>query len=202
MDDIVYDNPVYDDDEDDVDQDEYQDQDLAETYDPLNANKEREYIDTTSFQLKNKEELRSLVKDYYSFIKEEDNIEPTKVDITNFELGEDNKTLFLKVFGRPNIKLSKRGGGFIKLSTLEREIGVRNIRKKLLNLPDYKKLSSQAVKSLQNVEKDMEKQINSFEDIELDDLADVTETAVKEVIKLNDDKEVQTIVDKREMDKY
>ena len=38
-----------------------------------------------------------VVKEYYNLIKEKYRLDPVYIDYSNFELGPDNKTLFLKV---------------------------------------------------------------------------------------------------------
>ena len=148
------------------------------------------------------EQKQSIVKEYYKLIKEKYGLIPVRIDITNFDLGPDNKTLFLKD-GDKDIQLTlKRGNGFISLSTLAKEIGIPGIRD-LLSLPDYtsktKSLSAKAVASLQNVENNLP----DVDNIEMTDLPNAAETAVKEIetsfIDLNETG-TQTDMTKREMD--
>ena len=43
------------------------------------------------------EQIQSLVKKYYELIKEKYGLDPDHIDYTNFELGSDGITLYLKV---------------------------------------------------------------------------------------------------------
>ena len=152
------------------------------------------------------EQKQSFVNEYYKLIKEKYGLNPVHIDITNFELGPDNKTLLLKV-GDRDIQLSK-GTGFISLSTLASRIGSGGTSaiRDLLSLPNYssatKSLSAQAVANLQKLENNLP----NIDNVEITDLPNAAETAVKEIetsfADWNEREEVgtQTDMTKREMD--
>ena len=139
-------------------------------------------------QLKVKQ-LQSIVKRYYEWIKERYGLNPVHIDITNFELGSDNTTLFLKVVDKDPVQItSKKGDGFINLNTLasrinERGVGVSGTRlvRDLLNIPDYKSttktLSAQAAAALRKVENNLP----NIDNIEMTDLPNAAETLVEEI---------------------
>ena len=151
------------------------------------------------------EQKQSIVKEYYKLIKEKYGLDPVRIDITNFELGPDSKTLFLKV-GDKDIQLTlKRGNGFISLSTLAKEIGKggANAIRDLLSFPTYtsaNRLSAQAVANLQNVENNLP----DVDSVEMTDLPNTAETAVKVIESSFMDEGIeigtQTDMTKREMD--
>ena len=154
------------------------------------------------------EQKQSFVNEYYKLIKEKYGLNPVHIDITNFELGPDNKTLLLKV-GDRDIQLSK-GTGFISLSTLASRIGSGGTSaiRDLLSLPNYssatKSLSAQAVANLQKLENNLP----NIDNVEMTDLPNAAETAVKEIEtsfadwNMDEREEVgtQTDMTKREMD--
>ena len=133
-------------------------------------------------------QIKSIVKRYYEWIKEERGLEPFYIDYSNFELGDDNLTLFLKV-GDKTVQITSKGvGEFINLETLARKIneidagvsGTKSIRN-LLNLSDYKrldkKLSAKAAAALRKVEKNLP----NIDEIEMTDLPNTAETLVEEI---------------------
>ena len=93
-----YENPTYD--KDDYDEFDKDDMDADDEFEETIRNQgahidETPQVDTRTqliVQLK-----ESIVKKYYKLIKERYGLEPDHIDITNFELGSDNKTLYLKV---------------------------------------------------------------------------------------------------------
>lgn len=153
------------------------------------------------------EQTKAEVDKYYAFIKEKTGLDPGFIEYTNFELGNDNKTLFLKV-GTESIQITaKRGGGFISLVTLRGRIGDGGVNaiKDLLSLSDYKAatktLSAQAVASLQNVENNLP----DVDTMEITDLPNAAETLVKEIEtsfieNVSIGEGTQTDMTKREMD--
>ena len=162
-------------------------------------------VDTrTQLMVQQKE---SIVKEYYKLIKEKYGLDPDHIDITNFELGSDNKTLYLKVGDKEILITTKKGGSFITLSTLASRIGEggTNAIRDLLNLPNYtsavKPLSAQAVATLQKVENNLP----DIDSVEMTDLPNTAGTLVKEIetsfIDLErDETGTQTDMTKREMD--
>ena len=93
-----YENPTYD--KDDYDEFDKEDMDADDEFEETIRN-QGAHIDEVP-QVDTRIELmvqqkQSIVKEYYKLIKERYNLEPDYIDITNFELGSDNKTLYLKV---------------------------------------------------------------------------------------------------------
>ena len=87
------------------------------------------------------DQKKSIVDRYYKIIKEKYGLDTEYIDYTNFELGPNNKKLFLKVNGKEIQITSKRGNEFIALSTLAGKIGPggTDAIKDILKLPNYKK---------------------------------------------------------------
>ena len=153
------------------------------------------------------EQKQSLVKKYYNLIKEKYGLDSDYIDYTNFVLGDDNLTLFLKV-GDKDVQISnKRGDSFINLGTLASKIGVGGTRaiRDLLHLPNYKSitktLSAQAVGALRKVEDNLP----NIDNIEITELSNTADTIVKEIetsfIGLQiDEIGTQTDMAKREID--
>ena len=136
-------------------------------------------------------------------IKEKYGLDPVHIDYLNFELGPDNKTLFLKVGDKEIQITAKKGGSFINLSSLASRIGSggTNSIRDLLNLPTFrsaiKPLKAQAVARLQNVENNLP----DVDNVEMTDLPNVAETAVKELeTSFIDEQGTQTDMIKRKMD--
>ena len=134
-------------------------------------------------QLKVKQ-IKSIVDRYYELIKEKYNLDPEYIDYTNFELGYDHKTLFLKVGDKPPVLITaKIGDGFINLKTLERSIGVGGTRaiRDLLHLPEYtsktKTLSAQAAAALRKVENNLP----NIDNVEMTVLPNTVDTIVEEI---------------------
>jgi hypothetical protein len=70
------------------------------------------------------EQKQYVVKEYYKLIKEKYGLDPVYIDYSNFELGPDNKTLFLKL-GDIDIQITaKKGRSFINLGSLASRIGI------------------------------------------------------------------------------
>ena len=107
------------------------------------------------------EQKQYVVKEYYKLIKEQYGLDPVYIDYSNFELGPDNKTLFLKVGDKEIQITAKKAGSFINLGYLQSKIGSGGANKirDLLSLPTYrstnKPLTAQAVARLQNVENNL-----------------------------------------------
>lgn len=149
------------------------------------------------------EQKQYVVKEYYKLIKEKYGLDPVYIEYTNFELGPDNKTLFLRV-GDKDIQITaKKGGSFINLGSLTSRIGSggANAIRDLLSLPTYrsttKTLPAQAVESLQKAKDDLP----NVDNIQMIDLPNAAETAVKVIeTSFTDEQETQTDMTKREMD--
>ena len=154
------------------------------------------------------QQKQSIVKEYYKLIKKKYGLDtPVYIDYTNFELGPDNKTQFLKVGDKEIQITSKKGDNFINLNTLASRIGGGGTRaiRDLLSLPTYtsavKPLSAQAAATLQKVENNLP----DIDSVEMADLPNTAETLVKEIetsfIDLErDETGTQTDMTKREMD--
>ena len=149
------------------------------------------------------EQKQYVVKEYYKLIKEKYGLEPVYIDYSNFELGPDNTTLFLKVGDKEIQITAKKGGSFINLGYLASIIGSggANAIRDLLSLPTYrstnKPLTAQAVARLQNVENNLP----DVDNVEMTDLPNAAETAVKELeTSFIDEQGTQTDMTKREMD--
>ena len=204
-----YENPTYE--KDDYDEFDKEDMDADDEFEETIQNQgahidESPQVDTRTQLIV--QQKQSIVKEYYKLIKEKYGLDPpVYIDYTNFELGSDNKTLYLKVGGREILITSKRGGSFINLNTLESRIGGGGTGaiKDLLSLPDYtstvKPLSAQAAAALQKVENNLP----DIDSVEMTDLPNTAETLVKEIetsfIDLErDETGTQTDMTKREMD--
>ena len=149
------------------------------------------------------EQKQYVVNEYYKLIKEKYGLDPVHIDYLNFELGPDNKTLFLKVGDKEIQITAKKGGSFINLSSLASKIGSggTNAIRDLLNLPTFrsaiKPLKAQAVARLQNVENNLP----DVDNVEMTDLPNAAETAEKELeTSFIDEQGTQTDMTKREMD--
>ena len=149
------------------------------------------------------EQKQYVVKEYYKLIKEKYGLDPVYIDYSNFELGPDNKTLFLKVGDKEIQITAKKGGSFINLSSMASRIGSGGANKirDLLSLPTFKSankpLTAQAVARLQNVEN----KLPNVDNVEMTDLPNTAETAVKELeTSFIDEQGTQTDMTKREMD--
>ena len=212
---MEYDNPEFD--RDDYDDMDITDQDFEEGVLNL-SNHIGEVPDVDTKTKLIVEQKQSIVNEYYKLIKEKYNLDPVHIDISNFELGPDNKTLLLKVGDREIQLTSKRGNGFINLQTLAIKIGSGGTAtiKDLLSLPDY----SSSVKSHLNPQvliKTRDEINKVVEEIPLQDISsqqegqellDVTNEAETEMEafleELFDDEQketgTQTDMTKREMD--
>ena len=203
-----YENPTYE--KDDYDEFDKEDMDADDEFEETIQNQgahidEAPQVDTRTQLIVQQKE--SIVKKYYKLIKEKYGLDPDYIDYTNFELGSDNKTLYLKVGDKEILITSKRGGSFINLNTLASRIGGggTDAIRDLLNLPDYrsavKPLSAQAAATLQKVENNLP----DIDSVEMTDLPNTAETLVKEIetsfIDLErDETGTQTDMTKREMD--
>lgn len=201
-----YENPTF----DDYDEDKELDELLADEDDEFNRTIQNQSVhiedigddvDTRTKLIV--EQKQYVVKEYYKLIKEKYGLDPVYIDYSNFELGRDNKTLFLKV-GDKDIQITaKKGGSFINLGSLASKIGSGGVNaiRDLLNLPTYKSankpLTAQAVARLQNVENNLP----DVDNVEMTDLPNAAETAVKELeTSFIDEQGTQTDMTKREMD--
>ena len=203
-----YENPTYE--KDDYDEFDKEDMDADDEFEETIRNQgarivEVPQVDTRTLLIV--EQKESIVKEYYKLIKKKYGLDPDHIDITNFELGSDNKTLYLKVGDKEILITTKKGGSFITLSTLASRIGRggTDAIRDFLNLPDYrsavKPLSAQAVATLQKVENNLP----DIDSVETTDLPYTAETLVKEIetsfIDLErDETGTQTDMTKREMD--
>ena len=203
-----YENPTYE--KDDYDEFDKEDMDADDEFEETIQNQgahidESPQVDTRTQLIV--QQKQSIVKEYYKLIKKKYGLDHGYIDYTNFELGSDNKTLYLKVGGREILITSKRGGSFINLNTLASRIGGGGTGaiKDLLSLPDYtstvKPLSAQAAAALQKVENNLP----DIDSVEMTDLPNTAETLVKEIetsfIDLErDETGTQTDMTKREMD--
>ena len=203
-----YENPTYE--KDDYDEFDKEDMDADDEFEETIQNQgahidESPQVDTRTQLIV--QQKQSIVKEYYKLIKKKYGLDHGYIDYTNFELGSDNKTLYLKVGGREILITSKRGGSFINLNTLASRIGGggTGAMKDLLSLPDYtstvKPLSAQAAAALQKVENNLP----DIDSVEMTDLPNTAETLVKEIetsfIDLErDETGTQTDMTKREMD--
>ena len=149
------------------------------------------------------EQKQYVVKEYYKLIKEKYGLDPVYIDYSNFELGPDNKTLFLKVGDKKIQITAKKGGSFINLISLASRIGSggANAIRDLLSLPTFrsanKPLTAQAVARLQNVENNLP----DVDNVEMTDLPNAAETALKELeTSFIDEQGTQTDMTKKEMD--
>ena len=203
-----YENPTYE--KDDYDEFDKEDMDADDEFEETIQNQgahidEAPQVDTRTQLIV--QQKQSIVKEYYKLIKEKYGLDPVYIDYTNFELGPDNKTLFLKVGDKEIQITSKKGGSFINLNTLASRIGGGGTRaiRDLLSLPTYtsadKSLSAQAAATLQKVENNLP----DIDNVEMTDLPNTAETLVKEIetsfIDLErDETGTQTDMTKREMD--
>ena len=200
-----YENPTYE--KDDYDEFDKEDMDADDEFEETIQNQgahidEAPQVDTRTQLIV--QQKQSIVKEYYKLIKEKYGLDPpVYIDYTNFELGPDNKTLFLKVGDKEIQITSKKGDNFINLNTLASRIGGGGTRaiRDLLSLPAYKSLSAQAAATLQKVENNLP----DIDSVEMTDLPNTAETLVKEIetsfIDLErDETGTQTDMTKREMD--
>ena len=203
-----YENPTYE--KDDYDEFDKEDMDADDEFEETIQNQGAHIVEVPQVDTRTQlivEQKESIVKEYYKLIKERYGLDPSRIDITNFELGSDNKTLYLKVGDKEILITSKRGGSFINLNTLASRIGEGGTSaiRDFLSLPTYtsavKPLSAQAVATLQKVENNLP----DIDSVEMTDLPNTAETLVKEIetsfIDLErDETGTQTDMTKREMD--
>ena len=203
-----YENPTYE--KDDYDEFDKEDMDADDEFEETIRNQGAHIVEVPRVDTRTQlivEQKESIVKEYYKLIKERYGLDPSRIDITNFELGSDNKTLYLKVGDKEILITSKRGGSFINLNTLASRIGGggTDAIRDFLNLPDYrsavKPLSAQAAATLQKVENNLP----DIDSVEMTDLPNTAEPLVKEIetsfIDLErDETGTQTDMTKREMD--
>ena len=203
-----YENPTYE--KDDYDEFDKEDMDADDEFEETIQNQGAHIVEVPRVDTRTQlivEQKESIVKEYYKLIKERYGLDPSRIDITNFELGSDNKTLYLKVGDKEILITSKRGGSFINLNTLASRIGGvgTDAIRDFLNLPDYrsavKPVSAQAAATLQKVENNLP----DIDSVEMTDLPNTAETLVKEIetsfIDLErDETGTQTDMTKREMD--
>ena len=203
-----YENPTYE--KDDYDEFDKEDMDADDEFEETIRNQGAHIVEVPQVDTRTQlivEQKESIVKEYYKLIKKKYGLDPDHIDITNFELGSDNKTLYLKVGDKEILITTKKGGSFITLSTLASRIGEGGTRaiRNLLNLPNYtsavKPLSAQAAATLQKVENNLP----DIDSVEMTDLPNTAETLVKEIetsfIDLErDETGTQTDMTKREMD--
>ena len=209
MDDFNYENPSYD--EDDYDEDDQEVMNVDDEFEETIQNQGAHIAETPQVDMRTQlkvEQIQSLVKKYYELIKEKYGLDPDHIDYTNFELGSDGITLYLKVGDEEVPITSKRGDSFINLSTLARkinEIGVGGTRaiRDLLHLPDYKSLtktlSAQAAAALRKVENNLP----NIDNVEMTVLPNTVDTIMKEIEELFPEQYetgTQTDIKKREMD--
>ena len=203
-----FENPTYE--KDDYDEFDKEDMDADDEFEETIQNQGAHIVEVPQVDTRTQlivEQKESIVKEYYKLIKERYGLDPSRIDITNFELGSDNKTLYLKVGDKEILITSKRGGSFINLNTLASRIGEGGTSaiRDFLSLPTYtsavKPLSAQAVATLQKVENNLP----DTDSVEMTDLPNTAETLVKEIetsfIDLErDETGTQTDMTKREMD--
>ena len=203
-----YENPTYE--KDDYDEFDKEDMDADDEFEETIRNQGAHIVEVPQVDTRTQlivEQKESLVKEYYKLIKKKYGLDPDHIDITNFELGSDNKTLYLKVGDKEILITTKKGGSFITLSTLASRIGEGGTSaiRDFLSLPTYtsavKPLSAQAVATLQKVENNLP----DIDNVEMTDLPNTAETLVKEIetsfIDLErDETGTQTDMTKREMD--
>ena len=203
-----FENPTYE--KDDYDEFDKEDMDADDEFEETIQNQGAHIVEVPQVDTRTQlivEQKESIVKEYYKLIKERYGLDPSRIDITNFELGSDNKTLYLKVGDKEILITSKRGGSFINLNTLASRIGEGGTSaiRDFLSLPTYtsavKPLSAQAVATLQKVENNLP----DIDSVEMTDLPNTAETLVKEIetsfIDLErDETGTQTDMTKREMD--
>ena len=203
-----FENPTYE--KDDYDEFDKEDMDADDEFEETIQNQGAHIDGAPQVDIRTQlivQQKESIVKEYYKLIKNRYGLDPSRIDITNFELGSDNKTLYLKVGDKEILITTKKGGSFITLSTLASRIGEGGTRaiRDLLNLPNYrsavKPLSAQAVATLQKVENNLP----DIDSVEMTDLPNTAETLVKEIetsfIDLErDETGTQTDMTKREMD--
>ena len=203
-----FENPTYG--KDDYDEFDKEDMDADDEFEETIQNQGAHIVEVPQVATRTQlivEQKESIVKEYYKLIKERYGLDPSRIDITNFELGSDNKTLYLKVGDKEILITSKRGGSFINLNTLASRIGEGGTSaiRDFLSLPTYtsavKPLSAQAVATLQKVENNLP----DIDSVEMTDLPNTAETLVKEIetsfIDLErDETGTQTDMTKREMD--
>ena len=203
-----YENPTYD--KDDYDEFDKDDMDADDEFEETIRNQGAHIDETPQADTRTQlivEQKESIVKKYYKLIKGKYGLDPDHIDITNFELGSDNKTLYLKVGDKEILITTKKGGSFISLSTLARRIGVggTDAIRDLLNLPTYtstvKPLSARDVATLQKVKNNLP----DIDNIEMANLSNTAGTLVEEIetsfIDLKrDETGTQTDMTKREMD--
>ena len=200
-----FENPTYE--KDDYDEFDKEDMDADDEFEETIQNQgahidEAPQVDTRTQLIV--QQKQSIVKEYYKLLKKKYGLDPpVYIDYTNFELGPDNKTLFLKVGDKEIQITSKKGDNFINLNTLASRIGGGGTRaiRALLSLPAYKSLSAQAAATLQKVENNLP----DIDSVEMTDLPNTAETLVKEIetsfIDLErDETGTQTDMTKREMD--
>ena len=203
-----YENPTYE--KDDYDEFDKEDMDADDEFEETIQNQGAHIVEVPQVDTRTQlivEQKESIVKEYYKLIKKKYGLDPSRIDITNFELGSDNKTLYLKVGDKEILITTKKGGSFISLNTLASRIGEGGTSaiRDLLNLPNYrsavKPLSAQAVAALQKVENNLP----DIDNVEMTDLPNTAEKFAKEIetsfIDLErDETGTQTDMTKREMD--
>ena len=200
-----YENPTYE--KDDYDEFDKEDMDADDEFEETIRNQGAHIVEVPQVDTRTQlivEQKESIVKEYYKLIKEKYGLDPpVYIDYTNFELGPEYKTLFLKVGDKEIQITSKKGDNFINLNTLASRIGGGGTRaiRDLLSLPAYKSLSAQAAATLQKVENNLP----DIDSVEMTDLPNTAETLVKEIetsfIDLErDETGTQTDMTKREMD--
>ena len=203
-----YENPTYD--KDDYNEFDKDDMDADDEFEETIRNQGAHIDETPQVDIRTQlivQQKESIVKKYYKLIKGKYGLDPDHIDITNFELGSDNKTLYLKVGDDRVLITTKRGGSFISLSTLARRIGSggTDAIRDLLHLPTYtstiKPLPAQDAAALQKVKNNL----LDIDNVEMTDLPNTAETLVKEIetsfIDLErDETGTQTDMTKREMD--
>ena len=206
MDDFNYENPTHD--EDDYDEDDQEAMNVDDEFEETIQNQGTHIAETPQVDMRTQlkvEQIQSLVKKYYELIKEKYGLDPDHIDYTNFELGSDGITLYLKVGDEEVPITNKRGNSFIGLSTLAGKIGAGGTRaiRDLLHLPDYKSLtktlSAQAAAALRKVENNLP----NIDNVEMTVLPNTVDTIMKEIEELFPEQYetgTQTDIKKREMD--
>ena len=199
-----YENPTYE--KDDYDEFDKEDMDADDEFEETIQNQGAHIVEVPQVDIRTQlivEQKESIVKEYYKLIKKNYGLDPSRIDITNFELGSDNKTLYLKVGDKEILITTKKGGSFISLNTLASRIGGGGTSaiRDLLSLPDYtstvKPLSAQAAAALQKVENNLP-DIDSVEMTDLPTLVKEIETSFIDLER--DETGTQTDMTKREMD--
>ena len=197
-------------DEDDYDEDNKEVMDADDEFEETILNQGAHIGETPQVDMRTQlkvEQIQSLVKKYYELIKEKYGLDPDHIDYTNFELGSDGTTLYLKVGDKPILISAKRGGSFINLGTLAgriNEIGVGGTRaiRDLLHLPDYKStirpIYPEAAEALRRIESGLP----NMDNVGTDDLTKTVDGIINEIDELFPERETgtQTDIKKREMD--